>query len=95
MKPWQPAKARCQTNVPGNPAYHFAIQPPGREGHAGWIHRPWLVPDAGVAGHPQHELAKRQQRGFGAMLSFELKEDGTSDRTACCGASAGSPWPIA
>ncbi len=37
------------TNVPGNPAYHFTIQPPGREGKAGWIHRPGLVPDAGVA----------------------------------------------
>ena len=37
------------TNVPGNPAYHFTIQPPTREGNAGWIHRPGLVPDAGVA----------------------------------------------
>jgi len=26
----------------------------------------------GLATHPQHELAKRQQRGFGSMLSFEL-----------------------
>jgi cystathionine gamma-synthase len=28
----------------------------------------------GLPGHPQHELARRQQRGFGAMLSFELKD---------------------
>lgn len=27
----------------------------------------------GLSSHPQHELAKRQQAGFGAMLSFELK----------------------
>jgi len=27
----------------------------------------------GLPGHPQHALARRQQRGFGAMLSFELK----------------------
>lgn len=27
----------------------------------------------GLATHPQHELAKRQQRGFGAMVSFELR----------------------
>ncbi len=27
----------------------------------------------GLENHPQHELAKRQQKGFGAMLSFELK----------------------
>lgn len=26
----------------------------------------------GLASHPQHEIAKRQQRGFGAMLSFQL-----------------------
>ncbi len=27
----------------------------------------------GLASHPQHALAKRQQRGFGGLLSFELK----------------------
>jgi O-succinylhomoserine sulfhydrylase len=27
----------------------------------------------GLASHPQHELAKRQQQGFGGVLSFELK----------------------
>jgi cystathionine gamma-synthase len=32
----------------------------------------------GLPGHPQHALARRQQTGFGAMLSFEL-EDGTPD----------------
>jgi cystathionine beta-lyase/cystathionine gamma-synthase len=26
----------------------------------------------GLPSHPQHELAKRQQRGFGAMISFDL-----------------------
>ena len=26
----------------------------------------------GLSSHPQHELAKRQQRGFGAMLAFDL-----------------------
>jgi O-succinylhomoserine sulfhydrylase len=28
---------------------------------------------AGLASHPQHALAARQQRGFGGVLSFELK----------------------
>jgi cystathionine gamma-synthase len=28
----------------------------------------------GLETHPQHALARRQQRGFGAMLSFELRE---------------------
>ncbi|ONI77835.1 hypothetical protein ALI144C_30875 [Actinosynnema sp. ALI-1.44] len=26
----------------------------------------------GLAGHPQHELARRQMRGSGGLLSFEL-----------------------
>jgi cystathionine gamma-synthase len=30
----------------------------------------------GLPGHPQHALAKAQQSGFGAMLSFELKAGG-------------------
>jgi O-succinylhomoserine sulfhydrylase len=28
---------------------------------------------AGLKSHPQHELAQRQQRGFGAVVSFEVK----------------------
>ena len=28
----------------------------------------------GLQSHPQHKLAKKQMIGFGAMLSFELKE---------------------
>ncbi|SDI01399.1 O-succinylhomoserine sulfhydrylase [Pseudomonas delhiensis] len=30
---------------------------------------------AGLASHPQYELAKRQQKGFGAVVSFEVKGD--------------------
>ena len=30
---------------------------------------------AGLPSHPQHELAKRQQTGFGAVVSFEVKGD--------------------
>lgn len=29
----------------------------------------------GLASHPQHALAKRQQSGFGAMLSFDIRGD--------------------
>ncbi|MEI7612248.1 MAG: PLP-dependent aspartate aminotransferase family protein [Betaproteobacteria bacterium] len=29
----------------------------------------------GLASHPQHELARRQMRGFGGMITFELKTD--------------------
>lgn len=30
---------------------------------------------AGLADHPQHELAAKQQRGFGGVLSFQVKGD--------------------
>lgn len=29
----------------------------------------------GLSSHPQHELAKKQMKGFGGMISFELKGD--------------------
>ncbi len=32
----------------------------------------------GLETHPQHALAKKQQDGFGAMLSFDVKGDGKS-----------------
>jgi cystathionine gamma-synthase len=37
-----------------------------RSPHVQAVHYP------GLPGHPGHELAKRQQKGFGAMLSFEI-----------------------
>ena len=35
------------SNVPGNPAYHFAIVPPGTDPAAGWAHRADLLKEAG------------------------------------------------
>ena len=43
------AETFLDTNVPGNPAYHFTIEPPKPEGAAGWFQRPALVPDSGTA----------------------------------------------
>jgi len=37
------------SNVPGNPAYHFTVVPPGTAVRAGWAHRPELLPAAGLA----------------------------------------------
>jgi cystathionine gamma-synthase len=34
----------------------------------------------GLPSHPQHDLAKRQQLGFGAVLSFELRDAKTATR---------------
>ena len=35
----------------------------------------------GLESHPQHDLAKRQMRGFGSMISFELKGGFEAGRT--------------
>lgn len=43
---------------------------------AAWLERQPEVDNVryiGLKSHPQHELAKRQMRGFGSMISFELK----------------------
>ncbi|KAJ1844095.1 cystathionine gamma-lyase cys3 [Coemansia sp. RSA 2708] len=32
----------------------------------------------GLASHPQHKLAQRQMRGFGGMVSFRIRGDGTT-----------------
>jgi len=54
-------------NVPGNPAYHFTIQPPAREGNAGWIHRSALVPDAGRATQYIH-AGVQPDPAYGAVM---------------------------
>jgi len=40
------ADVHLDANVPGNPAYHFTILPPGSPAKAGWTKRPELVPGA-------------------------------------------------
>ena len=57
---------------------HARLDHHGRNAHAlaHWlqgqpnVHRVWYP---GLAQHPGHELAKRQQRGFGAMVTLELE----------------------
>src|SRR5205814_1944888 len=56
----------------------------------------------GLASHPQHELAKRQQRAAGSVLSFEVKGGRAAAWPCCCRARRGmqrrcgrppeSPW---
>jgi cystathionine beta-lyase/cystathionine gamma-synthase len=29
----------------------------------------------GLASHPHHEVAKRQMKGFGAVVTFEMEDD--------------------
>ena len=41
----------------------------------------------GLPTHPQHELAKRQMRGFGGMISFDVGtfENGAPRAATACG----------
>jgi cystathionine gamma-synthase len=55
------------TNVPGNPAYHFTIQPPVREGGAGWLRRPELVPGAGPGTQCVH-AGVQPDPAYGAVM---------------------------
>jgi len=51
---------------------------------AGWLeHQPQVewVRYVGLPSHPQHELAKRQMSGFGAMIAFGLKGGLVAGRT--------------
>jgi cystathionine gamma-synthase len=49
----------------------------------------------GLADHPGHALAGRQQKGFGAMLSFELAEDCPIDIFVNALIGPGSPFSLA
>jgi cystathionine gamma-lyase len=40
-----------------------------------WHSKAHRVLYPGLASHPQHEIAKKQMRGFGGMISFHLKGD--------------------
>jgi len=54
-------------NVPGNPAYHFTILPPAREGRAGWSERPALVAGAGLASQCVH-AGVQPDPAYGAVM---------------------------
>ena len=43
------SNAFLDSNVPGNPAYHFSVVPPGTAPRVGWGQRPALLPDADPA----------------------------------------------
>ena len=47
----------------------------------------------GLADHPGHELAARQQTGFGAMVSFELEGGESAVRGVPRRPATASRWP--
>jgi len=55
------------SNVPGNPAYHFTILPPGSAAKAGWKDRAPLVPGAGTATQCVH-AGVQPDPSYGAVM---------------------------
>jgi cystathionine gamma-synthase len=55
------------SNVPGNPAYHFTILPPVAETKAGWGQRPALVPKARAATRCVH-AGVQPDPAYGAVM---------------------------
>ncbi|HVP67989.1 MAG TPA: PLP-dependent aspartate aminotransferase family protein [Anaeromyxobacteraceae bacterium] len=54
-------------NVPGNPAYHFTILPPGSPARAGWVNRAALVPAAGLGTQCVH-AGVQPDPAYGAVM---------------------------
>jgi len=55
------------SNVPGNPAYHFTIVPPGTPARAGWARRAPLVAGAGLATRCVH-AGVQPDPAYGAVM---------------------------
>src|SRR5512136_2760873 len=60
-------EVHLDSNVPGNPAYHFTIVPPGTPGRVGWALRAPLVPGAGLATKCVH-AGVQPDPAYGAVM---------------------------
>jgi cystathionine gamma-synthase len=68
----------CSLVLRGLKTLHLRVKAheAGAQAVAGWLARHPEVEEVhypGLSTHPQHALARRQQRGFGGMVSFELR----------------------
>jgi len=62
-----PDEAHLDANIPGNPAYHFTILPPGSPARVGWAERAPLVPGAGFATRCVH-AGVQPDPAYGAVM---------------------------
>ena len=72
-----PGPMDCWLVLRGTKSLHLRMEAHDRNGRriAEWLEadpRVERVHYPGLVSHPQHELARRQMRGFGGMISFEL-----------------------
>jgi len=62
-----PQEVHLDPNVPGNPAYHFTILPPGSPARAGWVNRAALVPGAALGTQCVH-AGVQPDPAYGAVM---------------------------
>jgi len=60
-------EAHLDPNIPGNPAYHFTILPPGSPARAGWVERAALVPGARLGTQCVH-AGVQPDPAYGAVI---------------------------
>ncbi len=73
------------SNVPGNPAYHFTIVPPGSPARAGWAERPGLVPGAALATQCVH-AGVQPDPAYGAVMPPIYQSSTFAFRDVCTNA---------
>jgi cystathionine gamma-synthase len=73
------------SNVPGNPAYHFTIVPPGTPGNVGWTRRAPLVPGARLATRCVH-AGVQPDPAYGAVMPPIYQSSTFAFRDVCTNA---------
>ena len=79
------ADVHFDPNVPGNPAYHFTILPPGSPAQAGWTQRAGLVPDAGPGTQCVH-AGVQPDPAYGAVMPPIYQSSTFAFRDVCTNA---------
>jgi cystathionine gamma-synthase len=80
-----PDDVHLDSNVPGNPAYHFTIVPAGTPARAGWTGRAPLVPGAGLATRCVH-AGVSPDPAYGAVMPPVYQTSTFAFRDVCTNA---------
>jgi cystathionine gamma-synthase len=78
-------EVHLDSNVPGNPAYHFTIVPPGSPARAGWTARAALVPGARLATQCVH-AGVQPDPAYGAVMPPIYQSSTFAFRDVCTNA---------
>jgi cystathionine gamma-synthase len=78
-------EVHLDSNVPGNPAYHFTIVPPGTPARAGWASRGALVPGARAATQCVH-AGVQPDPAYGAVMPPIYQSSTFAFRDVCTNA---------